>query len=103
MEKYEEEIRGLLARKDYEGAAAVQKMKEEMSASTDGAGEAADRRRREAEADKPRRIEAYKEELRGLLAREDYKGAAAVQQKIQKDFTQRLQDLHSDLQIFLMI
>ena len=84
MEIYEEVICGLLARKDYKGAAAVQKMKEEMSASTDGAGEAAVRRRREAEAEKAARVEKYEEEIRGLLARKDYAGAAAVQQKIRE-------------------
>ena len=81
MEIYEEEIRG---RGDYKGAAAIQKMKEEMSASTDGAGEAADRRRREAEAEKARRIETYEEEIRGLPARKDDAGTAAVQQKIRE-------------------
>ena len=72
MEAYEEEIR------------AVQEMKEETSASTHGAGEAAVRRRREAEAEKAARVEKYEEEIRGLLARKDYEGAAAAQDKIEE-------------------
>ena len=79
VEKYEEEIRGLVARKDYKGAAAVQEKIEELSASTDGAGEAADRRRREAEAEKAARVEKYQEDILVLVARQDYAGAAAVQ------------------------